>query len=292
MSLYHLFVQKKKSADVAISVWAFLHPAIIGFVPGRSKDVSFRLNYESILAAAPFLEQKLFFYEQVDSTNLQARRLIKSGVEDAVIIANTQTAGRGRLNRGFVSHPGGLYISFILPMPTKQSLPTIAAACATGETLIHFCSGEIQYKWVNDLLLNGFKIAGILSESTRGFAIIGIGINVNTDPELLGKGCSHAGTLSSLCNRAFVVEEIAAMLVKNILLFWQTPNGELLESYRGRLLTLGKKIVVHDKGLSYPAVAVGLDDDAALLVLPDGEKCVRRLVAGDVSIRGFYGYHQ
>lgn len=248
------------------------------------------MNAHSLLLAAPFLRDRLFYFEKTDSTNLRARCLIEEGITDAVVVASAQTEGRGRLDRVFLSPLGGLYLSAVLPFPSNHALPTIAAACAAAEALSALCCRSVLCKWVNDLLLDNFKVGGILTESTKGFVIVGIGININTAPSFFRLEFPHVSSLFAQCDRTFEPEQAAAAILKCLFLKWDLSSQELITDYKSRLATLGQKVRVLDGSRSFTGTAIGLDDDAALLVVPCGSTKAARVISGDVSIRGFWGY--
>lgn len=128
-------------------------------------------------------------FASLDSTMIEAQRLAESGaVEGALVIAETQTAGRGRLGRDWVSEPGvGLYFSLVLrPNVTAARLPilTLAVGLGVAEGIEQACRVECDLRWPNDVLLNEMKCAGILVETLSAdcgtlYAIVGVGVNVN-----------------------------------------------------------------------------------------------------------------
>ncbi len=119
-------------------------------------------------------EMSLHVEDILDSTNLEARRLVLDGETSmpAVVIARQQTAGRGRLGRGFYSPRDGLYLSIVI-RPTfdmsRASQVTVAAAAATSEAIDEICGCESLIKWVNDIYVNNKKVCGILTEATTDF---------------------------------------------------------------------------------------------------------------------------
>ncbi|MCX6009508.1 MAG: biotin--[acetyl-CoA-carboxylase] ligase, partial [Chloroflexi bacterium] len=136
-----------------------------------------------------FVGRQLYYYNRLSTTMETAKELAKKGTaEGTVIIADTQTAGRGRLGRAWLSPEGSLAMSLILK-PSLDNLPQLVmiASLAVVRTIKKVAGIEAQIKWPNDILIKGKKICGILIENeVKGdrvnFAIIGIGINVNFDP--------------------------------------------------------------------------------------------------------------
>lgn len=137
---------------------------------------------------------RLVCYDSLGSTNDEAKRLAREGAKAGTIVwAREQTAGRGRLGHVWVSPPGNLYASLILRPdcpPRRAAQLGFVAALAVGNALGALLLGELSYKWPNDVLVNGRKIAGILLESEMtkpnelAFLIIGVGINLASSPRL------------------------------------------------------------------------------------------------------------
>ncbi|MFA6170430.1 MAG: biotin--[acetyl-CoA-carboxylase] ligase [Candidatus Margulisiibacteriota bacterium] len=142
--------------------------------------------------------RELFHYPELDSTNEEARRLIKKGKsEGVVVIADRQTKGRGKPGSGWFSPSGNLYFSAILKpyrSPSDLAPLTLFSALAARAAILDLIDLPVVIKWPNDLLVHGLKVAGILVEGVGdGHLIVGIGINVKTSawpPELGGKATS------------------------------------------------------------------------------------------------------
>lgn len=230
--------------------------------------------------------------DETDSTNRQVREWAARGEgEGAVLIARAQTAGRGRMGRSFYSPAGtGLYLSVLLRpglAAADASLLTTAAAVAGCRAIEAVTAKRPAIKWVNDLLLNGKKIAGILAEGVWGaYAVLGVGVNLCTPaggfpPELepiagalYGEGPVREDERSGLAAR--FLEEFYT-------LYTRLPDTAFLKEYRARCITLGSRVLV-PANAPYEAVAEDIDDAGALILrLDSGE--TRRLLAGEVSLR-------
>ena len=126
---------------------------------------------------------KLISFDKIPSTQDYAHELINAGraSDQTAILALAQSAGRGRFRRTWVSHHGNLYISFIFSAPVRDARLSYAIAVAVAETIASF-GVRPQIKWPNDILVDNNKIAGILIEYVGNFVIVGIGINVNSNP--------------------------------------------------------------------------------------------------------------
>lgn len=259
------------------------------------------LSCEGIL---PFLPAachlaKLEVHDSIDSTNKRAKEMAISGAEHgSVVIANHQTAGRGRYTRAFFSPPdGGLYISFVLhpdnlPFENITSITAFAGliVCDAIESL---SSKKPKIKWVNDLYLDRKKICGILTESISvlesrqpQWIVLGIGINVCTPsasfPEEIRK---TAGSLFPDGNSEFTRNQLAAEIIRRILFSEAKLNESMLfEAYRKKLMMLGSEITVIQGNDSYEATAIDIDSQGHLLVKKAND-VVETLSFGEISIR-------
>ena len=241
---------------------------------------------------------KLVFYKITDSTNLRAREYAKENPDNrtpTVFIAEGQTGGRGRLGRSFESPRGkGLYMS-LLSYPEKkgQDATAITAYAALGlaEAIDALTGAETKIKWVNDLILGGKKVAGILTEAEMNsdgnvaFTVIGMGINVYKNA--LSEELSEIATsIEEATGKVISIEELAAKALLSLLSDEDSLSiRELLPGYLRRSSVVGEEInVIPLSGESYAARAVGINDDLSLRVItPEGEE--KNLISATVSIR-------
>lgn len=220
---------------------------------------------------------KLTFLPTVNSTNTYAKAHLLHG---ACVIADHQTAGRGRLGRSFASPKGqGLYLSVVLKTP-PSSLLTPMAAEAVRRAIQKETGLCPSIKWVNDLVCNGRKLCGILTEISAEFAIIGIGLNCRGIPHEVATSMEAEGTA---CDRS----RLAAAIIMEISKLWNKTHW--LADYKRHCLTIGQDVqLIQNDTIRYGHVN-DMDDTGALLVtLPDGTN--ERIFSGEVSIRGLYGY--
>ncbi len=231
-------------------------------------------------------------FDIIDSTNNEAKRMLESGFRGkAIVVAETQTSGRGRLGRSFYSPKStGLYFTVIVPpvFPVEDvSLLTPAAAVSVTRTLGKLTSKELKIKWVNDIYVGDKKICGILAESVldiksgtfAGFAV-GIGINLCTEdfPEDIAGIAASLGTAADR-------NEIAAGVARELFAFVENLSArEFLPEYRDKSYVTGKEIYFVQNGEKTNATALGIDDFGGLVVrLENGETEVLR--GGEISVR-------
>lgn len=241
-------------------------------------------------------------YDILDSTQNAGKELAgKQPVHGALIVADTQTAGKGRRGRVWQS-PKGTTISMSLCLEPKLPTDRVAGltlvmALAVTEAILELTGIEPQIKWPNDIVLNGKKICGILTEmffqKDSYVVIIGAGINVNTDrfPEEIAE---IASSLKIETEKEISREALIASVMKYFETFYeqyvQTEDLSLLkERYESVLVNRGREVRVLDPQRPYRGIAKGITSDGNLIVVcPDGtEKCV---YSGEVSVRGLYGY--
>ena len=236
--------------------------------------------------------KRLLFFQEISSTMNEAARQAESGADEGtVVVTESQTAGRGRQGRSWVSHKGNLYFS-ILFRPTLEALPLISilAGVATVRAIRTTTGSDPQIKWPNDVMLGGKKIAGILVESvvqgdTVAYAVLGIGINVNLDAEGLADIGDFASSLNAAIGQPVAREEVLRQLLHDLDgLYLQALEGQSpLPEWRTILETLGQRVRAHGSNKAYTGLAEGVDELGNLqLRLDDGQSVT--LTAGDVSL--------
>ncbi len=221
---------------------------------------------------------------ETDSTNRAAKELARQGAsQGTAVLADRQTAGRGRLGRDFFSPEGGLYLSVILrpELPREQwSLLTPMAAVAVCRALKQTCGLSPGIKWVNDLYLAGKKLCGILCETAGAAAVVGIGLNLRQP-----QGDFPPGLNAIALPRAVDRDALAQAIVQQLLALCESlPDTGFLEEYRAASLVLGRAVTVHPvEGAPYEARAQAIDGLGRLVVVRDG--MIQTLDSGEVSIR-------
>jgi len=277
-----------------------------GHIIESAASKGYRLNGDSNKLAAelitPYLRTKslgrvLSVHDEIGSTNSYAKELAANGaVHGTVVVADMQTAGRGRLGRSFVSPSGkGIYMSVIIrpDYPSEiASLITTAAACAAAEATEKLCESEVCIKWVNDLYMNGRKICGILTEASLGlemktldYAVIGIGINVRKVGESFDKELSlRATSIEDETGLKLNRSQLCAEIINSLEAYLENlESRNFLDEYRRRELLTGNTITANVGNETITAEAVGIDDNANLIVkLSDGT--IRHLGSGEANL--------
>ncbi len=257
------------------------------------------------LAEGSPLREKIIFLEQVDSTNNYLKACAASGAPDGTVaIADMQTGGRGRRGRSFCSPAGmGVYLSVLLrPNCTPDRLMhlTCAAAEATCTAIAKTAGFRPGIKWPNDLVYNGKKLTGILTElsieAESGlvqYAVIGIGVNcLQTPADFPPEIRDMAGSLAMFSAQPIDRNALAAAMIVSLAEMSASlcaPRHLLMDAYRADCITVGKPVSLLRADTLRHGIATGVDDDGALLVkLENGE--TEAVNSGEVSVRGMYGY--
>ena len=246
---------------------------------------------------------RIVYFDATDSTNIQARRLAEAHApHGTLVVSDRQDGGKGRRGRSWASPSGvGIWMSLILRpeiAPSSASMLTLAAALAVREGIQEETGLSPLIKWPNDLVLNGKKICGILTEMSTElmeiqYVITGIGINVNQrefPPEIRDTATSLSLEAGRSFRRSSLIAAILKAFEKDYTAFLKTGDlSLLLEEYNACLVNRGKEVCILDPLGEYRAVAEGIDESGSLLVtLPDGTR--REIISGEVSVRGIYGY--
>lgn len=234
--------------------------------------------------------------DEVDSTNLYALRNLDTLTDGQVIIAEKQTRGRGRFQRGWVSHaPNNLYMSIVLKpcIELNKSTPLVSLTQYMSVVIcdiLLFYGVESELKWPNDVLVEGSKIAGLLGESStvgnclKGY-VLGAGINLNmTEGELksIGQPAVSLNLLTgSPVNRDDFLNALLARFFRGYGRFMKIGFRLIKEKFSRRSAFLGKKITVSSLKSQISGFARGFSDDGSLLLITEeGEEKV--ITTGDV----------
>lgn len=242
------------------------------------------------------------YHDVIDSTNIRARQLGAQGAPHmTLVLADEQTAGRGRMTRSWISPPGhNVYMTLLLrpPLPAFRAPELVFLSAVAACDAVNALVGEpvTRIKWPNDLVIGTKKISGTLLEmAVNGamidYAVDGIGINVfGTDfpPEL-----PYAGSIESATGRRICRMELVRQFLDNIDPLYEQWLSEgfapILDACRGRSATLGKRVRAICPDGEHIGTALDFDPSGALIVLTDDGETLT-LTAGDVSVRGLMDY--
>ena len=240
----------------------------------------------------------ILFSHEVNSTNEWAKKLAIYGAhEGTVVIAETQAEGRGRLGREWISPVGGLWFSLILKPklhPADAVKLTFVAGLAVTKVLREMFNLKTETKWPNDVLVNGRKVCGILTEmntrdETINFVVIGIGVNVNFDvervfPEPLKK---TATSLQNELKRKVEIEKLFRDLLEKLEnlyeLFTKEGFKPILKEWKNYAGFLNRQVEIASPTEKLSGLALDVDDDGALVIkLKDGT--VKHVLVGTISL--------
>jgi biotin-[acetyl-CoA-carboxylase] ligase BirA-like protein len=240
----------------------------------------------------------VLFLTKVNSTNLWAKRLARSGAQEGTIaVAESQSSGRGRLDRRWHSPVGGLWFSVVLRPQihaSQVSQLTVVTALSVIQTLRDLYGLEAQAKWPNDVLVNGRKICGILGEAKSeakevSFVIIGIGLNANfeVDKTLPESVASSATSLETEIGHKVGLEQLLTTVLKrfeaNYDIYARRGFSYIVAKWKVHANFLGREVDVVDQQRTFRGIAEDIDANGALILrLKDGT--LKSFQAADVSL--------
>lgn len=243
--------------------------------------------YENRILMCNGSKFSVLHYDVIDSTNLEAKRQIKSGAKLPLIItADAQTAGKGRMGRQFYSpDKTGLYMSFVYePLTDFQDSVTVtsAAAVAVVRAIQELTDLTPKIKWVNDIYVDDKKVAGILTEAVTGektSIIVGVGVNITTT-EFPYEIQQTATSLKRSVDKNDLLECIVKHLVE---LIKGLPQRTFLTEYKEKSMVIGKEVCFIKDGVKKEGVAVDINQDGGLIVKTvDG---LETLSTGEITLR-------
>lgn len=247
------------------------------------------------------MKYNVLHFEEIDSTNVEAVRRSEEGArEGLVLVAERQTAGRGRRGRSWESPAReNLYFSILLnPRIASEKAPMITLVMAYSIANVLRDELEVQIKWPNDLVVSGKKICGILTEmhmagSNIKDVVIGVGLNVNTmcfPKDLQDKATSIRLETGRERNREELLMKVLSEFEKHYQLFLQVQDMSFLkEEFNRLLINRNKEVVVLEPSGEFQAEAIGINNLGELLV-KKASGDIEAVFAGEVSVRGLYGY--
>lgn len=236
--------------------------------------------------------KEIKYFKETQSTNIIAREIAPSVEEGTIVIAESQTAGRGRLGRKWISPEGGIWLSIILKPkiePLHAPRITLLAGVSVARA-IRSLGLTAKIKWPNDILINGKKVCGILTEigaeaDLIDYIVIGIGIDANVDidsfpDEIRDNSTSLKKEMGKKINRVDFVRKLIEEFDSEYLKFQKEGFQPILEEWRNMSATIGEWVKISTQTRTIYGEAVGVDNEGAL-ILESSEGHLEKVVAGN-----------
>lgn len=250
-----------------------------------------------------WVAKEVLYFDTIDSTNTKAQELAEKGYPSGtLVVADKQESGKGRRGRSWVSPSGtGIFMTLMIKPdinPNNASMLTLVAALAVAKAITSVTGEEAMIKWPNDIVVNGKKVCGILTEMNAQFdyinhIVVGIGINVHNEsfPEEISQMASslmiEAG--GKRFHRAQIIAETMAYFEQYYDTFLKTQDlSALVREYDKLLVNRNKSVRVLDPKDPFDGKAMGITPKGELIV--DTWESRKLVSSGEVSVRGIYGY--
>ena len=272
----------------------------LSYIPNRLNKVLLQYFLKTIS-----IGRVIELHDSIGSTNMRARELAHEGaLHGTLVIANEQTQGKGRMGRVWISPPEtGIWMSLVLRpslSPQDAHRITVIAALSVSNAINIITGLKAEIKWPNDIIIGSKKVCGILTEIQTEpdiieYVVLGIGINVNAKrddfPEELARSATSISIESEkVIDRNALIVEILKSFESLYDHYEKTGDfTDILDTYKGRCVTLNKRVKVFGRVDEFEGTAIDLSNDCALLVKLDNG-IVKRIISGDVSVRGIAGY--
>jgi len=269
-----------------------------GYFLSKSSDPITADEIREGLCTKVFGKKNIVYLKETDSTNTRAKELAAQGApEGTLIIAEKQTKGRGRRGRSWFSPPGGgIYFSLILRpaiSPTETPRITLMTAVVLAETLISLMKLKLRIKWPNDILVNGKKLAGILTEiSTEmdavNYIVVGLGMNVNTrfenfPSEIKKNATSILIETGEQFPRVRLIQHYLKLYEQYYDMFKKNNFEPIMKRWKELADIIGKQIKVDVVGKTHIGKVIDVDNDG-VLILKDDQGRLQRIFSGDVTL--------
>ena len=267
-----------------------------GYRLGRDSERLLPKEIREGLDTKIFGKKDIAYFPEIDSTNTKARELADGGAaEGTVVVAEKQMAGRGRRGRSWLSPAGdGIYASLLLrPAMSPSVAPriTLMTAVAIAEALLSLVRIDLKIKWPNDILVNGRKLAGILTEisadmDTVNYIVVGLGVNVNTPPghfseELRNQATSIYIETGEKLSRSRLTRAWLQQFEKYYEMFKKSDFAPIMHRWKQLSGFIGQKIMVDMVGQKHVGEVADIDEDG-VLILKDDQGKYRRIFSGDI----------
>ncbi len=250
-----------------------------------------------------WIGQNVRYFDSIDSTNQYAKKAGEENEpEGLLVIADEQTAGKGRSGRHWTTPPGTTIAMTVLLRPKiapeRISMVTLVMGMAIAKACRDLYGLDAGIKWPNDIVINGKKLSGTLTEMSAemtavNYIVIGVGINVNLrefPEEIRQTATSVALELGHDVNRAELIAAVLDRFEQYYEIFLEARDlSGLRDTYNEMLVNTGRAVRVLEPGKEYTGTALGIDELGQLLVRRENDQ-VEKVYAGEVSVRGIYGY--
>ena len=250
-----------------------------------------------------WVAKEVLYFDTIDSTNTKAQELAEKGYPSGtLVVADKQESGKGRRGRSWVSPSGiGIFMTLMIKPdinPNNASMLTLVAALAVAKAITSVTGEEAMIKWPNDIVVNGKKVCGILTEMNAQFdyinhIVVGIGINVHNEsfPDEISQMASslmiEAG--GKRFHRAQIIAETMSYFEQYYDTFLKTQDlSALVREYDKLLVNRNKSVRVLDPKEPFDGKAMGITPKGELIV--DTWESRKLVSSGEVSVRGIYGY--
>lgn len=274
-----------------------------GYILKQTADSLSEFEIKSEINGCEWFAGDIYFYHEIGSTNDECKKLAEEGAKHGtLVVAEKQTKGKGRRGRSWESPKGtGIWMTLLLRPdiePYNSSGLTLVTAMAINKAVQEITGLDAKIKWPNDIVVNGKKVTGILTEMSAqpemiNYIVIGIGINVNTEefPEDIAKTASSLKIESGkTIKRSSIIALFGKYFEQYYAKYIKTQDMSfLIDEYNKELINVDRQIKVLAKENSYTGIAKGINRHGELIVETENKE-LKNVVAGEVSVRGLYGY--
>lgn len=246
-----------------------------------------------------WLGKKIIYLNEIDSTNQEVKRIADNYPNGTIVIADKQTNGKGRLGRVWSSPENtGLWFSILLKpeiAPNKIAGITLASGLGICKAIRNYTSLNALIKWPNDIIIGNKKLCGILTEMNANadkinFAVVGIGINVNTtefDDEIISKATSLKLEMGDFIDRAKLFSVIIEALEKSFDDYFADPDDIITEEYKSLCATINREVTINRGSQLLKGTAIDIKSTGDLVVRLNNDSVID-VSSGEVTVQGIY----
>ena len=274
-----------------------------GYILKETADILSGFEIKSEIRDCTWFANDVYIYDEIDSTNNECKRLAENGAKHgSLVVAKNQTSGKGRRGRKWcLDSETGVAMTLLLRpdiKPSKCPSLTLVAAMAMNKAIREVTNANSLIKWPNDIVVNGKKVTGILTEMSAeldmvNYIVIGLGINVNTeefDEDIACKATSLKRETGKEYRRSVLISKFGSYFEKYYDKYLQTKDMSLLmDEYNEYLVNVDNEVTIMEQDNSYKAIAKGINN-AGELIIKLSDNTEKAVSSGEVSVRGIYGY--